>query len=162
MHRTVFTLSSVLIDERVKDLLAQERGLVLVGLRLPAGRCVLQGALNRDCVFQDAQFETKVAVPGVVTLQGQEAQFPDGEPEVFELFDVESRSRGDRTGDEAGQHDEVAPRRKRELDAVSRGESLQGFGHEAPAAWSESVMVNTLVSPVISKIFMMRGSATTT
>ena len=31
----------------------------------------------------------------------------------------------------------------------------------APAAWRESAMVNTLVRPVISKIFMMRGSATT-
>ena len=84
-------LSSVLIDKRVKDPLAQKRRLILLRLGLAAWSGVFQGALDTDRVVQNAQLETKVSVPGVEALQREEAQLTYGKTKVLELFDVETR-----------------------------------------------------------------------
>src|SRR6185437_7656197 len=125
---------SVLIHERVEDLLAQEGPLVLFRLGPGARGSVLQGALDADRVVQDAQLEAEIPVPGVVALQREETQLTHGEAKVFELFDVEARPSRDGAGDEPRKNDQITPRRERELDAISRGELLHGLGHDAPAA----------------------------
>ena len=111
---------------------------------------------------EHAQLETEVAVLRVTPLQRQKAELADSEPQVLQLLDVEPGPGGDRTRDQAGEHNEIAPRRELQLNPIAALQPVGRLGHAAPADSSESAMVKTLVRPVISKILTMRGSATTT
>src|ERR1700722_9321059 len=88
--RAVPALSSMLVHQRVKDLLAQAGHLFVLGLG--CGRCLgsLQGADDFNCVAQDAELEVKVPVLCVAALQSQETEFAHRKAKVLELLDVES------------------------------------------------------------------------
>src|SRR5580700_64676 len=160
-HRTVLAFPPVFVDEGVQDLLAQPGDVVAVGAGRIRRRRPLERARDTDGVPQDDQLQAQVTLPGRAALQGEQAQLAHGQPEIVQLLNVEAGSRRHGARHQPGQHDEVAPRREGQFDAVAHIEHLGGLGHQAPAPWSESSMVKTLVSPVISKILTIRGSAIT-
>src|SRR6516225_8858226 len=164
-HGTVLALPSMFVDQGIEDLFAQPRA--LVGFfghpsRRPRGRRPFERAHHPDGVAEDGQLQAQVSEPRIVALQGEQAELTDGQTEIFQLLNVESGTCRDRTGDEPGQDDKVTPRRKPQLNPVTGGEHIHRVTHDAPTDCNESAMVNTFVSPVISNIFMILESATTT
>src|SRR5580658_9573897 len=157
----VLALPAVFVNQGVEDLLAQTGDLLAVRTGFVGRRRPLERARDVEVVVADQQFQSQVPVTGVAALQGEQAELAHRQPEVVELLDVEAGPGRHRAGHQARQHNEVAARGERELNAGARAEQLGRLGHQAPTPWRESAMVKTLVRPVISKILTMRGSAIT-
>ena len=167
-YRPIGLLTTMFVHQRREYLLTQLIGLVPVRGTPRRGRYGTdQGAVDIEGRGRHGELEPKIAVAGVTALQREEAEFADREAEILELFDIESDAGGDGGSDEAGQHDEIAPGGKRQQHPITvpQGRApreLRFFDHGATTSDSVSTMGKTLTNPVISKIFLIRASVTTT
>ena len=172
-------LRTVLVHERVQDRAPTGRR----RRRRPApsvaraARCRRSGT-RRRCSPGSADM-ARSRRPVRRPWRTSEAQLVDGEPEVLDLLDVESRPRRHGRDREADEHEQVVLDGERQLHGTARG---GGAGRSSrlprdqdprsrrsrarpqlPSAGSSAGwMVNSSIRPVISKTFRIRGSATTT
>jgi hypothetical protein len=109
----------VLVNQRVEDLLAEPGDLFHLWSRSRGHSGPLQGGNDFNGIAHDDELEVKIAVLRVATLQGEETQLTDGEAKILQFLDVEAGTGGDRTRDQAGQHNQVAPGRELQLYAIA-------------------------------------------
>src|ERR1700733_10535340 len=88
--RAVLALPSMLVHQRLQDLLAQAGHLCALGLGRDRHLCPFQGADDLNGIPQDTELEVEIPVLRVAALQGQETELADRQAKVLQLLDVES------------------------------------------------------------------------
>jgi len=118
-RRAILALTSVLVNQRVENLLAQAGDLFSFWSRSCSHFGSFQGADDINGIAHDAELKMEIAMLRVAALQGEETQLADGEAKVLQFLDVEPRAGGDRTRDQPGEHNQVAPGRELQLYAIA-------------------------------------------
>jgi hypothetical protein len=139
----------VLVHQRVKNLLAQPGNFVPVGLEGARDTGPFEGTDDFNGITENVELEAKVPVLRVAALQRQKAEFANRQAQILQLFDVEPGTSGYCARDQAGEHDQIAPRRKPQLDPrIVKIFEITGLSSTRSPLSSRSVVSVTPLPPI--------------